>query len=66
ATSTSEVLTFTSNDIGGNPAEGNELTAVSLTAVPEPAAWALMLAGFGGLGGALRMSRRRTGVISPV
>jgi hypothetical protein len=28
-------------------------------AVPEPAAWALMLLGFGGLGAALRRSRRR-------
>jgi hypothetical protein len=27
-------------------------------AVPEPSAWALMLLGFGGLGGALRRSRR--------
>jgi hypothetical protein len=31
---------------------------VAITAVPEPAAWTLMLVGFGGLGGALRARRR--------
>jgi hypothetical protein len=33
----------------------------SLTAsgAPEPGAWALMLAGFGGMGAALRASRRK-------
>ena len=33
------------------------LTA-STTAVPEPATWALMLIGIGGLGAALRSSRK--------
>ena len=28
--------------------------------VPEPAAWTLMLVGFGGLGASLRMARRRS------
>lgn len=32
---------------------------VNLTAVPEPASWGLMVLGFGGLGAALRASRRR-------
>ena len=32
--------------------------ALIITALPEPAAWALMLVGFAGLGGALRASRR--------
>ena len=40
--------------------EGWGVTALSVTAVPEPATWAMMLIGFGGLGAALRMNRRRT------
>jgi hypothetical protein len=35
-------------------------------AAPEPAAWSLMLLGFGGLGAAIRMGRRRTAVGSNV
>ena len=42
---------------GGN-VSFNKLTAVQ-TGVPEPASWALMIMGFGGIGGALR-NRRRT------
>lgn len=44
-----------------NDANGGELlfySDPSLAATPEPAAWALMLAGFAGLGGALRTRRR--------
>jgi hypothetical protein len=36
-------------------------TADALGGVPEPATWAMMLLGFGGLGVALRMSRRTRG-----
>ena len=32
----------------------------SIQAVPEPSTWAMLLAGFGSLGGALRMRRRRS------
>lgn len=32
----------------------------AVTSVPEPASWALMIAGFGGAGAALRSRRRRT------
>lgn len=35
------------------------LDDVSLTAVPEPATWAMMVMGFLGMGGAVRASRRR-------
>jgi len=62
ATGASELLTFTSNNVGGNAAEGNELTAVSLTAAPEPMSWVLMLTGFAGVGGALRLGRRNLGI----
>lgn len=33
--------------------------------VPEPAAWAMMLVGFGGLGGVLRSRRRAASSLSP-
>jgi hypothetical protein len=60
ATSTTETLTFASEVTDGLPSYGNELTDVSLVTlpVPEPAAWAMMLAGFGGLGAAMRARRR--------
>lgn len=41
--------------------QGNGLTsfsATALSAVPEPASWAMMIAGFGLMGGILRASRR--------
>jgi fibro-slime domain-containing protein len=34
----------------------------SITAVPEPASWAMMLVGFGGLGATMRMRRKQTAV----
>jgi hypothetical protein len=37
-----------------------------LPALPEPAAWTLMLAGFAGLGAALRAGRRRRTPIAAV
>jgi hypothetical protein len=50
---------------GGQPAQdGNtgidnlQIGSAPAGAVPEPAAWALMLVGFGALGGVLRQSRR--------
>ena len=50
-------LFFTEN--GPSDQQGNILDNVSLTAVPEPATWAMMLVGFGGLGAAMRTTRRK-------
>jgi hypothetical protein len=52
------LLTFVDNGMGGFPgASGGPpfslLDGVSLTAVPEPSTWTMMLAGFAGLGYAL-------------
>lgn len=56
AASTSTTLTFQS---ATNTAFGPALDQVAIAAVPEPATWALMIAGVGFTGGALR-TRRRT------
>lgn len=37
-------------------------TGASTTAVPEPATWAMMIGGFGAVGGAMRYRRRKTTV----
>ncbi|MFD1786666.1 choice-of-anchor C family protein [Sphingomonas floccifaciens] len=55
AASTTTTLSFTS---GNDSAQGPALDAVSVTAVPEPATWAMMLIGFGGIGASMR---RRAG-----
>ncbi|MBO9582446.1 MAG: PEPxxWA-CTERM sorting domain-containing protein [Sphingobium sp.] len=43
---------------GQTPSKDVILDAVNITAVPEPASWALMLMGFGGLGFAMRQRRK--------
>ena len=57
--STPQTLNFT------NPATGQiVVVTVSLSsAVPEPATWALMLIGFGGLGAAIRVRRSSLAVV---
>ena len=63
ANATSEALSFLAV---GSPAANLPpfalLDGVSLTAVPEPSTWAMMLAGFGGLGFAAFRRRGRTPV----
>jgi hypothetical protein len=52
----SNTLSFASQDAGAfGPVIGN----VSISAVPEPSTWAMMLVGFLGLGFAFRQSRRK-------
>lgn len=43
---------------------GDNIETVGHNTVPEPATWAMMLVGFGGLGAALRMQRRRAFAIA--
>ncbi|HEY1560859.1 MAG TPA: PEP-CTERM sorting domain-containing protein [Caulobacteraceae bacterium] len=45
-------------------AQSGELETISFDAVPEPEAWALLLAGIGLAGGALRGARRRRQAIA--
>jgi hypothetical protein len=52
--------TFTSTDGGFTDFKQLRLTTASMTAVPEPGTWAMMLLGFGGLGVAMRRRRRDT------
>ncbi|HEX4180901.1 MAG TPA: PEPxxWA-CTERM sorting domain-containing protein [Caulobacteraceae bacterium] len=60
ATSGSEVLSFLAQGgPNGSVPPFALLDGVSLTAVPEPATWAFMLVGFGGMGAAIRSRRRQ-------
>lgn len=58
------------NDVAfRGPFEGEEYAQFSLSdsttsAAPEPMSWALMLMGFGGLGAALRFSRRQSAALT--
>ena len=57
-TATGGNLVFTEH--GPSDQQGNLLDTVNLnTGVPEPSTWAMMLVGFGGLGGLLRSRRRK-------
>jgi hypothetical protein len=61
ATSGSQTLSFLSKGTPNGLPPTNLLDNVSMTAaVPEPATWAMMLVGFGMVGGAARYRRRST------
>ena len=57
ATSALSTLTLSSTDNGSG---GVFFDGLSVTAVPEPATWALMIGGFGMAGALLRRQRRMT------
>lgn len=61
-TSGTQTLVVTGKS-GGNGSFGGTISFELASAVPEPAAWALMIMGFGGVGAALR--RRRQTAFSP-
>lgn len=50
-------LTFAA--VGTSNSYGGYLDNITITAVPEPGTWALMIGGFGGAGAMLRRNRRR-------
>ena len=60
ATGTSEVLSFLGEGTPAGEPPVALLGDVSLTAVPEPASWALMIVGVAGVGGTARYRRRTT------
>jgi hypothetical protein len=65
ANSTSELLSFLAvGTPSGNLPPFALLDGVSLTAVPEPSTWAMMLLGFGGLGYAAYRRRRTAAAIA--
>ncbi len=58
ATSSTETLSFLAQGTPNGLPPFVVLDNVSMTEVPEPAAWALMIVGLAGLGGAARLRRR--------
>jgi hypothetical protein len=58
ATSTSQVLSFLSIGTPNGLPPIAVLDGISLTAVPEPTTWAMMLLGFGGIGAMIRRRRQ--------
>lgn len=53
------LITIDPGFLAQNPGYSLVFSPNLLSSVPEPSAWALMLVGFGGLGAAMRSSRRR-------
>jgi hypothetical protein len=50
-------IDYTTDGFGNVINEGT--SSITITPIPEPAAWALMMVGFGGVGGALRGAARK-------
>lgn len=61
ASSTSTTLKFSSDPATSSSNFGMALDNVSISAVPEPATWLMMLFGFGLIGGALRSRKKQIG-----
>lgn len=58
ATATSQVLSFLADGTPAGAPPMSLLDGVSLSAVPEPSTWAMLLTGFAAVGGAMRARRR--------
>jgi hypothetical protein len=58
ATAVSQVLTFLAKGTPGGKPPISFLDGVSLSAVPEPASWGMMIVGFGAVGGAMRRRKQ--------
>lgn len=50
---------YTLNILGNNSSVGSLGGSITISAVPEPGTWALMLIGFGGIGFAMRRGRKQ-------
>jgi hypothetical protein len=55
-----DIQAFSYAGNNGDPA-GSRFGSITIPGIPEPATWAMMLIGFGGLGAAMRMRRRGVG-----
>jgi len=55
------IRNFTISFTGGGVGDIRQIRLDEVIAVPEPATWALMIAGFGGAGALLRRRRQQTG-----
>ena len=60
-TGTSSALSFTSS---GGAFVDSFVDNVTLSAVPEPATWTMVLLGFAGIGAAMRLSRKRVAALA--
>jgi hypothetical protein len=58
ATNATETLSFLAHGTPNGEPPFSLLDGVSMAAVPEPASWAMMIVGFGAVGGAMRFRKR--------